>query len=78
MGRASDRSSRRRRAGPSPAHFYGRPQPLLDPARHIAAAEAFFAATGADIRSGGAEACYVIGLDCGIRLAFVQAHERRQ
>lgn len=46
-----------------PAHFYGRQQPLLHPARRIAAAESFFAATGADIRSVGAEACYVIGLD---------------
>ena len=35
-----------------PAHFYARPEPRLDPVQRIDHAEAFFAATGAEIRNG--------------------------
>ena len=36
-----------------PEHFYSKPEPVIDPAQRIDHAEEFFAATGADIRSGG-------------------------
>jgi antirestriction protein ArdC len=32
-----------------PEHFYTKPEPVIDPAQRIEHAEAFFAATGADI-----------------------------
>ena len=41
-----------------PAHFYAPAEPRLDPVQRIDAAEAFFAATGADIRHGGNQAYY--------------------
>lgn len=46
-----------------PARYYALAEPKLDPAQRIAAAEAFFAATGADIRHGGDCAGYAIGAD---------------
>jgi antirestriction protein ArdC len=46
-----------------PAHYYVRPEPVIDPAQRIDHAEAFFAATGADIRHGGNRACYSGGSD---------------
>ena len=46
-----------------PAHFYATAEPQLDPAQRIAQADAFFAATGADIRHGGNSAYYAIGPD---------------
>jgi len=47
-----------------PAHFLATPQaPVLDPVQRIAHAEAFFAATGADIRHGGTMACYAVTHD---------------
>ncbi|HKT54400.1 MAG TPA: zincin-like metallopeptidase domain-containing protein [Caulobacteraceae bacterium] len=39
------------------------PEPQLDPAQRVAAAEAFFAATGADIRHGGTNAYYALHPD---------------
>lgn len=46
-----------------PAHYYAKPEPVIDPARRIDHAEAFFAATGADIRHGGAQAYYTAASD---------------
>jgi antirestriction protein ArdC len=44
-------------------HYYARPQPKTDTLQRIARAEAFFAATGADIRHGGSSAYYSLGTD---------------
>lgn len=41
-----------------PAHYYARHEPRLNPGERIAHAEAFFRATGADIRDGGNQAYY--------------------
>ena len=46
-----------------PEHFYSKPEPVIDPAQRIDHAEEFFAATGADIRSGGNRAYYSGGSD---------------
>lgn len=46
-----------------PAKFYELVEPALDPVQRIEAAEAFFAATRADIRHGGNMAYYAIGSD---------------
>jgi antirestriction protein ArdC len=46
-----------------PAHFYATASPTPDPGQRIAHAEAFFAATGADVRLGGTSAYYAIGSD---------------
>jgi antirestriction protein ArdC len=47
-----------------PAHFSARPEaPALLPLQRIAAADRFFAATGADIRHGGTRAYYAQGSD---------------
>ena len=46
-----------------PAHFYAKPEPVIDGAERIQHAEAFFAATGADIRHGGNSAHYSGGSD---------------
>jgi antirestriction protein ArdC len=46
-----------------PAHFYAVAEPRLDAAQRIAHAEAFFAATGADIRHGGNQAYYALQPD---------------
>lgn len=46
-----------------PAHFYASQQPELDPLARIARAEAFFAATGAEIHEGGNRACYNVTTD---------------
>jgi len=43
-----------------PAHFYAPAEPRLDPVQRIDRAEAFFAATGADIRHGGNQAYYTV------------------
>ncbi|MGQ4878888.1 ArdC family protein [Billgrantia sp. LNSP4103-1] len=47
-----------------PDHYYRTAGPVLDPVQRIARADAFFAATGADIRHGGNQAYYAIGADC--------------
>jgi antirestriction protein ArdC len=41
-----------------PEHYYVKPDPVIDPAQRIAHAEAFFGATGADLRHGGNRAFY--------------------
>ena len=46
-----------------PEAFYAKPEPVIDPAERIAHADAFFAATGADIRHGGNSAHYSSGTD---------------
>lgn len=46
-----------------PAHFYAVQQPALDPVARIEKAEAFFAATGAEIQEGGNRACYNVTTD---------------
>ncbi|WP_149535762.1 ArdC family protein [Siccirubricoccus phaeus] len=47
-----------------PAHYYTKaPGPVLTPMQRIEAADAFFAATGADIRHGGTRAYYAEGGD---------------
>lgn len=46
-----------------PEHFYRKPEPIIDGAERIEHAEAFFAATRADIRSGGNRAYYSGGSD---------------
>jgi len=47
-----------------PAQYYARADaPILTPAQRIDAADAFFAATGADIRHGGTRAFYAQGAD---------------
>jgi antirestriction protein ArdC len=47
-----------------PQHYYAKPEPKFSNAPdRIAHAEAFFAATGADIRQRGGQACYVQGGD---------------
>jgi antirestriction protein ArdC len=47
-----------------PAHYYAAPEaPKTEPLPRIERAEAFFAATRADIRHGGTEAYYVISHD---------------
>lgn len=46
-----------------PAHYYQLEAPVLDPVQRIERAEAFFAATKADIRHGGNQAFYAIASD---------------
>jgi antirestriction protein ArdC len=46
-----------------PPHYHALAEPRLDPVQRIERAEAFFAATEADIRHGGASAYYNIGAD---------------
>ena len=46
-----------------PAHFTAPAAPQLNPDQRIAAADAFFEATGAEIRHGGASACYIPSQD---------------
>lgn len=41
-----------------PEHHYLKPEPVIEPPERIAHADAFFAATRADIRHGGAKAYY--------------------
>ena len=46
-----------------PGHFYATVEPQLDPQQRIAHADAFFTATGADIRHGGDSAYYAMHPD---------------
>jgi len=46
-----------------PEHFYTKPEPVIDSVERIDHAEAFFAATGADLRHGGNRAFYSGGAD---------------
>jgi len=46
-----------------PDHFHAPAAPRLDPVERIDHADRYFAATGADIRHGGNQACYAITRD---------------
>lgn len=46
-----------------PEHFYAKPEPKGEPVPRIAQADAFFAATGANLVHGGSKACYVQSTD---------------
>lgn len=46
-----------------PSHYYQQEEPTLDPVQRIDHAEAFFAATGAEIRHGGDRAYYTVTHD---------------
>lgn len=46
-----------------PAQYYARAENMANPDERVAGADAFFAATGADIRHGGSSAYYMIGED---------------
>ena len=46
-----------------PAPFYATVEPPLDPARRVSSADAFFAATLADVRHGGTSAYYAMEAD---------------
>ncbi len=46
-----------------PEHYYAKPEPVIDGAARIDHAEAFFAATGANVRHGGSRAYYSGGTD---------------
>ena len=46
-----------------PPHYYAKAKPRFDPPARINHAEAFFAATGAEIRHGGNQAYYVVTQD---------------
>ena len=46
-----------------PAHYYAKAEPRFDPPARIDHADTFFTALGADIRHGGNQAYYAVGLD---------------
>ncbi|WP_068240746.1 ArdC family protein, partial [Tritonibacter horizontis] len=46
-----------------PEQYYAKPEPIIDGVERIAHADAFFAATGADLRHGGNRAFYSGGSD---------------
>lgn len=46
-----------------PAHYYAKAEPRFDSPARIDHADAFFTALGADIRHGGNQAYYAVGLD---------------
>jgi len=46
-----------------PEHFYGKPAAPMQTVQRIERAEAFFAATGANVVHGGSRACYVPSTD---------------
>jgi antirestriction protein ArdC len=46
-----------------PEDYYADPEPVAEPLDRDQASEAFFAATGADIRHGGTQAYYAVGPD---------------
>jgi antirestriction protein ArdC len=46
-----------------PAHYYAKPEARTDSVQRIANADAFFAATGANVVHGGSRACYVPSTD---------------
>jgi antirestriction protein ArdC len=55
-----------------PEHFYPKPAPRTETVLRIAHAEAFFAATGADVRHGGNVACYNVARD-HVQLPVIEA-----
>jgi antirestriction protein ArdC len=46
-----------------PPHYYAKPEARTDSVQRIANADAFFAATGANVDHGGSRACYVPSTD---------------
>jgi len=46
-----------------PEHYYAKPQPRTETVKRIDRAEAFFAATGANVVHGGSRACYIPSTD---------------
>ena len=46
-----------------PAHYYAKAEPRFDPPARIDHADVFFTTLGADIRHGGNQAYYAVGLD---------------
>jgi antirestriction protein ArdC len=46
-----------------PSHYYAKPEARTDSVQRIANADAFFAATGANVVHGGSRACYVLSTD---------------
>ncbi|PQO21995.1 antirestriction protein [Rhodobacteraceae bacterium WD3A24] len=46
-----------------PSHYYAKAEPRFDPPARIDHADRFFSALGADIRHGGTQAYYAVGLD---------------
>ena len=54
-----------------PAHFYAMQNPALDTVARVEKAEAFFAATGAEIQEGGNRACYNVTTDRVLMPPFV-------
>jgi antirestriction protein ArdC len=46
-----------------PSHFYAKAAPPTETVQRIERAEAFFAATGANVVHGGSQACYIISRD---------------
>jgi antirestriction protein ArdC len=46
-----------------PQHYYGQPEPTGSSVERIANADAFFAATRAEIVHGGSQACYIVSRD---------------
>lgn len=58
-----------------PEHFYAKPAPRADLPKRNARAEAFFAATRADIRHGGNRAAYVISQDRVMMPPFEAFHD---
>ena len=55
-----------------PAHYYALPEPRFDGPQRIEHADAFFTATGAEIRHGGNKASYSVALD-RIRMPVFEA-----
>lgn len=55
-----------------PAHYYAKPAPRTETVQRIDRAELFFAATGATIRHGGNQACYIPSID-QIRMPPIEA-----
>src|SRR6266508_2562419 len=46
-----------------PQHYYGKPEPRLEPLPRIARADSFVASTRAEIVHGGSDACYILRHD---------------
>lgn len=62
-----------------PKHYHEKPEAVIDPLQRIANADAFFAATGADIRHGGNRAYYSgssdhVQMPCFESFRSVEAH----
>jgi len=56
-----------------PEHYYTKPEPIIDGAERIDHAEAFFAASGADIRHGGNRAFYCGGGSDHVQMPHFEA-----